>query len=150
MNHTILIGRLVRDPELKFISNSGKATANFTIAVDRNLSKEKKAELQEKGQPTADFIRVIAWGKLAETCANYLSKGKQVAINGSIQTSTYKTNTGETRYATDVLANSVEFLGGGDGANNHNRQEPMSGGGSDEYSNNGDFASIDEDSDCPF
>lgn len=146
MNHVILIGRLVRDPELRFIPNSGRAVVNFTVAVDRNLSREKKAEMQEKGQPTADFIRVIAWGKLAETCANYLSKGKQVAINGSIQTSSYKTNTGETRYATDVLANSVEFL---QGSNDKPKNES-----SDEFNfgnyNPDDFQAIEDDEDIPF
>lgn len=60
MNHVILIGRLVRDPELRFLPNNGNAVSNFTIAVDRRLNREKKAEMQEKGQPTADFIRVIA------------------------------------------------------------------------------------------
>lgn len=146
MNHVILIGRLVRDPELRFLPNNGIAVSNFTIAVDRKLSREKKAEMQEKGQPTADFIRVIAWGKLAETCANYLSKGKQVAINGAIQTSSYKTNSGETRYSTDVLANSVEFLqGGGD--------KPKGESG-DEFNfgnyNPDDFQAIEDDEDIPF
>ncbi len=145
MNHVILIGRLVRDPELRFIPNSGRAVVNFTVAVDRNLSREKKAEMQEKGQPTADFIRVIAWGKLAETCANYLSKGKQVAINGSIQTSSYKTNTGETRYATDVLANSVEFLGSTDKPKNESTDEFNFGN----Y-NPDDFQAIEDDEDIPF
>ncbi len=146
MNHVILIGRLVRDPELRFLPNSGKAVVNFTMAVDRNLSREKKAELQEKGQPTADFIRVIAWGKLAETCANYLSKGKQVAINGAIQTSSYKTNSGETRYLTDVLANSVEFLsGGGDKPKNESGDEFNFG----DY-NPDDFQAIEDDEDIPF
>jgi len=146
MNHVILIGRLVRDPELRFIPNTGRAVVNFTVAVDRNLSREKKAELQEKGQPTADFIRVIAWGKLAETCANYLAKGRMVAINGSIQTSSYKTNTGETRYSTDVLANSVEFLQSG---NDKPKNES-----SDEFNfgnyNPDDFQAIEDDEDIPF
>ena len=146
MNHVILIGRLVRDPELRFIPNTGRAVVNFTFAIDRNLSREKKAELQEKGQPTADFIRVIAWGKLAETCANYLAKGRMVAINGSIQTSTYKTNAGETRYATDVLANSVEFLQSGS-------DKPKSES-TDEFNfgnyNPDDFQAIEDDEDIPF
>lgn len=146
MNHVILIGRLARDPELRFIPNTGRAVVNFTVAVDRNLSREKKAELQEKGQPTADFIRVIAWGKLAETCANYLAKGRMVAVNGSIQTSSYKTNTGETRYATDVLANSVEFIGG-------SGDKPKSDAGDDfnfgSY-NPDDFQAIEDDEDIPF
>lgn len=146
MNHVILIGRLVRDPELRFIPNSGKAVVNFTLAVDRNYSKEKKAEMQEKGQPTADFIRVIAWGKLAENCANYLTKGKQAAINGAIKTSNYKTNAGETRYSTDVLANSVEFIG-----NSGDKSKSDSG---DDFNfgnyNPDDFQAIEDDEDIPF
>lgn len=146
MNHVILIGRLVRDPELKFIPNTGRAVVNFTLAIDRNLSREKKAELQEKGQPTADFIRVIAWGKLAETCANYLAKGRMVAVQGNIQTGSYKTNTGETRYSTDVLANSVEFLQSG-------AEKPKSES-TDEFNfgnyNPDDFQAIEDDEDIPF
>ena len=144
MNHVVLIGRLARDPELRFIP-SGQAVANFTVAVDRRLSKEKKAEAQAKGQPTADFIRVIAWGKTAELCANFLTKGKSVAVQGTIQTSTYKTNTGETRYSTDVVANNVEFIGG---ANEKPRSE-----GSDDFNfgyNTDDFQAIEDDEDIPF
>lgn len=148
MNHVVIIGRLARDPEMRFIQ-SGQTVAKFTVAVDRRLSKEKKAEAQAKGQPTADFIRVIAWGKTAELCANYLTKGKSVAVQGTIQTSTYKTNTGETRYSTDVVANNVEFIGGkneGQGGN-----EPMGGGGSDEHGyNQDDFQAIEDDEDIPF
>ncbi len=143
MNHVILIGRLVRDPELKFIPNTGKAVVKYTLAIDRNLSREKKAELTEKGQPTADFIRVIAWGKLAETCANYLAKGRMVAVQGNIQTGSYKTNTGETRYSTDVLANSVEFL-----QSSGDKKENVDDNSSN-Y-NPEDFQAIEDDEDIPF
>ncbi|KHD34038.1 single-stranded DNA-binding protein, partial [Clostridium acetobutylicum] len=68
MNKVILIGRIVRDPELKYIKNSGTATCNFTLAVDRRFKKE--------GQQEADFIPVVVWGKQAESTANYMSKGK--------------------------------------------------------------------------
>jgi len=146
MNHVILIGRLVRDPELRYAPN-GNAVVNFTVAVDRNYSKDKKAELQSKGQPTADFIRVVAWGKTAELCGNYLSKGRQVAVNGSIQTSTYKSNTGETRYSTDVVANSVEFIGGNEGGKPKNESNDDFNFGS--Y-NPDDFQAIEDDEDIPF
>lgn len=66
MNNVVLIGRLTKDPELKYLPNTGTAVSTFTLAVDRNLSKEKRAEAQEKGQGEADFIRIVAWGKLAE------------------------------------------------------------------------------------
>jgi single-strand DNA-binding protein len=144
MNKVILLGRLVRDPELRFIP-SGQAVCNFTLAIDRPLSKEKKAELQAKVQATADFPRIIVWGKLAELCANYLSKGKQVALEGTLQTSTYKTNTGETRYSTDVVASHVEFIGG-------SNDKPKSEGG-DDFNfgyNTDDFQAIKDDEDIPF
>lgn len=148
MNHTVLIGRLTKDPELRLVA-SGQAVVNFTIAADRKLSKEKKAEAQAKGQPTADFIRIIAWGKTAELCANYLSKGRSVAVQGSIQSGTYKTNTGETRYTTEVLANKVEFIG----ENKSTGNQGMTGGGSEEGTGNyypDDFQDPDFEEDIPF
>lgn len=146
MNNVSLIGRLVRDPELRFVPNNGRAVANFTIAVDKGLTKDKKAEFEQKGMPTADFIRIVVWGKQAENCANYLVKGRLVAINGSIAVSNYKTNTGETRYTTDVVASNVEFLEWGD------KKKPEESGGSDfNYGSGlGDFQSIEDDDDIPF
>ena len=114
MNSVILIGRLAKDPELRFVPGSGMAVANFTLAVDKGLTKEKKQEFESQGKPTADFIRIVVWGKQAENCSQYLSKGKLVAIQGSIQTGTYKSPSGETRYTTEVLTNRVEFLEWGD------------------------------------
>lgn len=145
MNSVVLIGRLTRDPELRFIAGSGRAVANFTLAIDRNLAKDKKAEMQSKGLPTADFIRVVVWGKQAENCASFLAKGRLVAINGSIQTSSYKTNTGETRYSTDVLANRVEFLEWGD--------KKQDNGSSDNFNygiDPSEFQAIEDDDDIPF
>jgi single-strand DNA-binding protein len=113
MNQVNLIGRLVRDPELRFISNTGTAVCNFTLAVDKNLSREKKQQFESQGKPTADFIRIQAWGKQGEAAANYLVKGRQVAIQGSIQTGSYEKN-GVRHYTTDILANRVEFLEWGD------------------------------------
>ena len=110
MNSVTLIGRLARDPELRFVPGSGMAVSNFTMAIDKGLTREKKQEFESQGRPTADFIRIVVWGKQAESCSVYLAKGRLVAIQGSIQTGSYKTNTGETRYTTEVLANRVEFL----------------------------------------
>lgn len=100
MNNVALIGRLVRDPELSY-TTSQTALCKFTIAVDRQSKEEK----------TADFIRIVVWGKQAENCDRYLFKGKQVAVNGRIQTGSYKDKDGKTVYTTDVIANNVEFLG---------------------------------------
>lgn len=101
MNNVILIGRLTKDPELSY-TTSQTALCKFTIAVDRQSKEEK----------TADFIRIVVWGKQAENCDRYFFKGKQVAVNGRIQTGSYKDKDGKTVYTTDVIANNVEFLGG--------------------------------------
>lgn len=114
MNNFIGIGRLVRDPELRYIPNSGTATCNFTLAIDKNLSKEKKAEMESKNQPTADFIRVVVWGKLAENVANYTTKGRLVGVQGRINTGSYDDKDGKKVYTTDVVASNVEFLEFGD------------------------------------
>ena len=102
MNSVILIGRLTKDPEISYTQNTNTAVCKFTIAVDRQSKEEK----------TADFIRIVVWGRQAETCGRYLFKGKQVAVNGRIQTGSYKDRDGKTVYTTDVVANNVEFLGG--------------------------------------
>lgn len=110
MNSVVLIGRLVREPELRFLSSTSTAVCQFTIAVDKNLSKDKKTQFEAQGKATADFIRIVVWGKQGENCSKYLEKGQKVAVSGSISTSSYKTQTGETRYSTDIIASSVEFL----------------------------------------
>ena len=107
MNNVNLIGRLTRDPELTYTANNNTARCVFTIAVDR------------PGKDSdADFIRITAWGKQAEICDRYLSKGRQVAVIGRIQTGTYTDKEGKTIHSMDVIANSVEFLGAGGGAKN--------------------------------
>ena len=122
MNNVTLIGRLTRDPELRYTSGTGNAMCRFNIAVDRGLSREKKAEMEQKGQPTADFIGITAWGRTAELVANYLAKGRQVAIQGRIQTSSYEGQDGNRVYRTDVIADRVEFIGGN--SNNQWNNQP--------------------------
>lgn len=109
MNLVMLIGRLTRDPDLKYLPGTGTPVTTFNLAVDKQLSKEKKQELAEKGEPTADFINIVVWGKQAENCANYLAKGRLVAIQGRIQSRSWETENGR-RYATEVVANQVQFL----------------------------------------
>lgn len=111
MNNVVLIGRLARDPDLRFIPSTGMAVAKFPLAVDRGLYGEKKQEAINQGKQTADFINITVFGKTAELCANYLTKGRQCAIQGRIQTGSYTTQTGEKRYTTDVIADRVEFIG---------------------------------------
>ncbi len=146
MNQVVLIGRLVKDPELRFVAGSGRAVANFTIAVDKEMSREKKAEMSAAGKPTADFIRIVAWGKTAELCADYLAKGRQVAVNGSINTGSYKTQSGETRYTTDVVANRVEFIGSKSDRNDFKQDDDFRVTGAD----TADFQALEEDDDIPF
>lgn len=110
MNQVILIGKLVRDPELKVIPSTGTGVVRFTLAVDKGFTKQKKEEMQQYGRPTADFISVVVFGKMADACNNYLARGSQVAVQGSIQTGGYEGKDGKKVYTTDVLAGKVEFL----------------------------------------
>ena len=116
MNNVTLIGRLTKDPELRYIP-SGTAVCTFSLAVDKGLSREKKQEMESKNQPTADFINIIVWGKIGENCANYLAKGRLVGVQGRIQTGNYEAKDGTRRYTTDVVASSVDFLERGDNTN---------------------------------
>lgn len=111
MNNVVLIGRLVRDPELRFVPSSGMAVTKFTLAVDKDLYGEKKQQAVNQGKPTADFINITVFGKIAENAATYLNKGKQCAVHGRISTGSYTTESGEKRYTTDVIADRVEFIG---------------------------------------
>ena len=110
MNKVILIGRLTQDPELRFSQGSNMAVAHFSVAVDKGLSRDKRDEMAKQGKPTADFPRVVVFGRQAESCANYLSKGLMVAVEGSIQTGSYTNKEGRKIYTTEVLANRVEFI----------------------------------------
>ncbi|GFN35344.1 single-stranded DNA-binding protein [Tepidimicrobium xylanilyticum] len=114
MNLVVLIGRLTRDPELKYLANTGTPVATFSLAVDRELSKDKRQEAESKGQPTADFINIIVWGKQAENCANYLKKGRLAAVSGRLQSRSYEGKDGTKKYITEVVATRVEFLEWGD------------------------------------
>jgi single-strand DNA-binding protein len=129
---------------LKYIPGSGTAVANFTLAIDRGLSKDKKRELEQHGKPTADFIRTVVWGKQAENCANYLAKGRLVAVSGSIRTSSSRDESGNMNYYTDVNAFKVEFLEWGDSNDNSSGQT-----GSGDI-NPDDFSSVEDDDDIPF
>ena len=105
MNKVILIGRLARDPEAR-TTTTGKSVTSFTIAVDRRFARRDGND----GQPTADFIPIVTWNKLAEICGNYLSKGRRVSVEGRIQVRTYDAQDGSKRYVTEVIADDVEFL----------------------------------------
>ncbi len=102
MNKVVLIGRLTRDPEIRYTSNNIAAT-NFTLAVNRNYQ-------NQNGVREADFINIVMWRKQAETAKKYLSKGSLIAIEGRIQTRNYDGADGKKVYVTEVLADSFEFL----------------------------------------
>jgi len=103
LNKVILIGRLVRDPELRYTPAEGVAVANFTLAVNRPFT-------NQRGEQETDFIKIVAWRKLAETCANNLSKGRLVAVDGHLQIRSYEDREGIKRIAADVVARDVRFL----------------------------------------
>ena len=112
MNKVVLIGRLTRDPELRYTGNN-TAVATFSLAVNRNFS-------NQNGEREADFINIVVWRKQAENVKNYLSQGSQVAVEGRIQTRSYDDNNGQKRYVTEVVADNVEFLGSKNSSNNSN------------------------------
>lgn len=105
MNKCILVGNLTRDPELTQ-TTSGVSMCRFSIAVNRSYA-------NANGEREADFINIVTWRGLAENCGKYLAKGRKVAVCGSIQTRSYDDKDGNRRYATDVVADDVEFIGGG-------------------------------------
>jgi len=102
MNHIILIGRLTKDPELRY-TPQGVAVANFDLAVDRPTT-------NANGERETDFIRIVAWQKTAENCANYLKKGRLVAVEGRLQIRSYETQDGQKRRVAEVVASYVQFL----------------------------------------
>ena len=101
MNHIVIIGRLTKDPELRYTPN-GVAVATFTLAVDRPIN-------NDNGEREADFIPIVVWQKLAENCANHLRKGRLVAVEGRLQIRTYEKD-GQNRRIAEVLASEVKFL----------------------------------------
>lgn len=103
MNVVIMIGRLTKDVELRYVPSTGKAVANFSIAVDRTYT-------TKDGERQADFFNVQVWGKQAENCTNYLDKGRLVGIKGAVQNRSYETQNGEKRYITEIIADNVQFL----------------------------------------
>ena len=102
MNKAILLGRLTKDPEIKY-TQSGKAVASFTLAVDRRKS--------ASGEKQVDFISCVAWEKTAETIGNYCGRGQQIAVEGRIQSRSYDAQDGSKRYVTEVVVQSMEFCG---------------------------------------
>lgn len=132
MNSVVLIGRLTRDPDVRYTGESQMAIARFAVAVDRPT--------RQNGERQTDFPSVVVFGKLAENCEKYLAKGRQVGIQGRLQTGSYKNKDGVTVYTTDVVADRVEFLSAKADAGTSNNNIPAV----DEPPYD-DFQQIDED-----
>jgi len=107
LNRVVLIGRLTKDPELRYTPN-GKAVGSFSLAVDRPFK-------NQQGEREADFINIVVWGPQAESCANYLTKGKLAAVDGRLQIRSYDGQDGQKRWITEVVAETVRFLSPKDG-----------------------------------
>lgn len=112
-NCVFLIGRLTKDPEVRYTPGSQMAVATLAIAIDRPPDKN--------GQKQTDFPRIIVFGKQAENCEKYLKKGRMIAVQGRLQTGSYKNKDGETVYTTGVVANRIEFI---DWGNQQTQREP--------------------------
>jgi single-strand DNA-binding protein len=121
LNRVILIGRLTRDPELRY-TPTGVAVTQFTLAVDRPFS-------NNQNEREADFIPVVTWRQLAETCANYLRKGRLAAVEGRIQVRNYENNEGKKVYVTEVIADNVRFLESANRGEGGGQREEFQGGG---------------------
>jgi single-strand DNA-binding protein len=117
LNRVILIGRLTKDPELRY-TPAGVAVTQFTLAVDRPFT---DAESKKK---EADFINIVTWRALAETCAAYLRKGRLTALEGRIQVRNYDNNEGKRVYVTEIVADNVRFLESSGGSNSASSQQP--------------------------
>lgn len=144
MNKVILMGRLTRDPEVRYTTNTNALVCSFSLAVNRRFKSE--------GQPDADFINIVSWGKTAEFCSKYFTKGQQVGIIGRMQTRNYDDKDGKKVYVTEVVAEEAYFADSKRDPNTANNfetgfnasvqpvQTPTSEG----------FMAIEEDSNLPF
>ena len=142
MNKVVLIGRLTKDPELRY-TPGGVAVTSFFLAVNRSFT-------NSQGEREADFIPVVVWRVQAENCAKYLNKGRLVAVAGRIQTRSYNTPDGQRRYTWEVVADEVQFLDRGDG-NTGRISEPVSRDDDIYSSDIPGFDNIDgEDDELPF
>ena len=147
INNLTLVGRLTRDPELRY-TKSSIACCSFVLAVDREMSKEKREEAKANNYPTADFPRIVVWNKMGETCSKYLQKGSLVAIVGKIQTVSYKDKDGKMVYTTDVIADRVRFLNTKSSGDNNKASAYNNITNIDDYFDD-DFVEI-EDDNIPF
>lgn len=110
VNKVILVGRLGQNPEVRY-TPSGAAVANFSVATNESWT-DKSGQKQER----TEWHRVVVWGKLAELCSQYLAKGRQCYVEGRLQTRQWQDKDGQTKYTTEIQAQTIQFLGAGAGA----------------------------------
>ena len=119
VNKVILLGRLGQDPELKYTPN-GSAVCNFSVATTESWT-DKSGQKQDK----TEWHRIVVWGKLAELCNQYLSKGRQAFIEGKLQTRSWDDKDGNKKYTTEILASTVQFIGGTTSPQNQTQSDPQ-------------------------
>jgi len=129
VNKVILVGNLGKDPEVRY-TQTGSAVANFSIATS-----EQWNDRDGKKQERTEWHNIVVWGKQAEHCGQYLSKGRQVYVEGSIRTRSYDDKSGNKRYITEIVAQRIQFLGGGGGT--RLPQQGMDTGGVDDMAMGG-------------
>ena len=123
INKVILIGRLGSDPEVRY-TPSGVAVANFSVATSEEWKNKDTGEKQER----TEWHRIVAWRRLGEICGEYLSKGKQIYVEGRIQTRSWDDRDGNKKYTTEIIANDIQFLGSRDMSDGGRPQGGMAGG----------------------
>lgn len=150
MNKILLIGRLTKDPELRY-TQSGTAVASFTLAVNRSFA-------NQNGEREADFINCVAWQKAAEFVSQYFKKGQQMALEGRLQVRSYDDNNGQRRWVTEVVTEKVEFVGSKNGGNSGSNSAGSGSGGGNAGGSGADSQSqlgwgeeiVFDDNDIPF
>lgn len=153
MNVVVLVGRLAQDPVMRTTSN-GHSVCTFSLAVDRRFSSQD--------QQTADFINIVAWNRQAELICQYLGKGRQIAIQGRLQTRSYQAKDGTKRYVTEVVLENFDFIGSRNDSGNFNQQNQNYGYNQNPRPNNAqnqqddrleiddDFSLLSDDDEVPF
>lgn len=141
VNKVIIVGRLGSDPELKYTANS-QAVARFNVATSEQWKDKSTGQPQER----TEWHRIVVWGKLAEICGQHLSKGRQVYVEGRLQTRSWDDPQGQKKYSTEVVANTVQFLG----APGEKSAPASKGSGSDFNQDFGPEPTFDADEEIPF
>lgn len=138
MNKVILMGRLTKDPELRYTTTNNTPVCSFTLAVDRRFARQGE-------EKQTDFIPIVVWSKLAEFCGKYFQKGKEVAVVGRIQTRTWDDSEGKKRYVTEVIAEEAYFAESKKAEETFSRPVPEAGDTQEDG-----FFQLDENEDLPF